>query len=67
MVSISYTTIALILTLVGVLFYGAFVFYGTWSNRHDSRRPTLPDQGLQPDSDPHGHSHSHAQEDEHDA
>ena len=61
MVSMSYTTIAVILTLVAVLFYGAFVLYGTWI---DGRRQALRSKGLHPETDDFGHVH--AQEDEHD-
>ncbi len=48
MVSMSYTTVAIILTLVAVLFYGAFVLYGTWI---DGRRQAVRDKGLHPTTD----------------
>ena len=64
MVSMSYTTIAIILTLVAVLFYGAFVLYGTWSMRHDSRSQAVRDKGLHPRTDDFGHGHAPEEEQE---
>ena len=64
MVSMSYTTIAIILTLVAVLFYGAFVLYGTWSSRIDGRRQALRNQGLHPESDDFGQVHAREEEEE---
>lgn len=61
MVSMSYTTVAIILTLVAILFYGAFVLYGTLV---DGRREALRNKGLHPTTDPDGHVH--AREEEHD-
>ncbi len=54
-VSMSYTTIAIILTLVAVLFYGAFVLYGTWI---DGRRQELREKGLHPTTDDNGQVHA---------
>ena len=61
MVSMSYTTIAIILTLVAVLFYGAFVLYGTWI---DGRRQALRDQGLHPRTGDNGQVHAREEEEE---
>ena len=58
--SMSYTTIAIILTAVAVLFYGVFVLYGTWI---DGRRQDLRDQGLHPMTDDNGQVHAREEED----
>ncbi len=57
----SYTTIAIILTLVAVLFYGAFVLYGTWI---DGRRQAVRDKGLHPTTDDSGQVHAREEENE---
>ncbi len=62
--SMSYTTIAIILTFVAVLFYGAFVLYGTWI---DGRRQALREKGLHPTTDRNGQVHAQEDEDEPDA
>jgi hypothetical protein len=59
MVSMSYTTVAIILTLVAVLFYGAFVLYGTWI---DGRRQAMRDRGLHPETDDSGQVHAREEE-----
>lgn len=59
MVSMSYTTVAIILTLVAVLFYGAFVLYGTWI---DGRRQAMRDKGLHPETDDFGQVHAREEE-----
>ncbi len=64
MVSMSYTTIAIILTLVAVLFYGASVLYGTWSSRSDGRRQALRNQGLHSGTDRFGQVHAREEEEE---
>jgi hypothetical protein len=61
MVSMSYTTVAIILTLVAVLFYGAFVLYGTWI---DGRRQKLREEGLHPTTDDNGAVHAREEEEE---
>jgi len=61
MVSMSYTTVAIILTLVAVLFYGAFVLYGTWI---DGRRQALRNKGLHPETDDFGQVHAREEEEE---
>lgn len=58
----SYTTVAIILTLVAVLFYTAFVLYGTWI---DGRRQAVRDRGLHPETDELGQVHAREEEDEH--
>ncbi len=59
MVSMSYTTIAIILTLVAVLFYGAFVLYGKWI---DGRRQALREKGLHPTTADTGQVHAREEE-----
>ena len=54
----SYTTIAIILTLVAVLFYGAFVLYGTWMGG----RQALRDEGMHPERDSSGPVHAREEE-----
>lgn len=61
MVHISYTTVAIILTAVAVLFYGAFVLYGTWI---DGRRQAMRDKGLHPTTDDTGEVHAREEEEE---
>lgn len=61
MVSMSYSTIAIILTLVAVLFYGAFVLYGTWI---DGRRQAMRDKGLHPATDDSGQVHAREEEED---
>jgi hypothetical protein len=63
MVKMSYTTLAIILTLVAVLFYGAFVLYGTWI---DGRRQALRDKGLHPETDDLGQVHAREEDEEND-
>ncbi len=43
----SYTTLAILLTGVAVLFYGAFVLYGTWSDKTDGPREEEQNDGNQ--------------------
>ncbi|MBE7159118.1 MAG: hypothetical protein INR62_11935 [Rhodospirillales bacterium] len=57
----SYTTVAIILTLVAVLFYGAFVLYGTWI---DGRRQAMREKGLHPTTDSSGHVHAREENDD---
>ena len=59
--SMSYTTVAIILTLVAVLFYGAFVLYGTWI---DGRRQAVRDKGLHPETDEFGKVHAREEEED---
>ena len=61
MVSMSYTTIAIILTLVAALFYGAFVLYGAWI---DGRRQAVRNKGLHPETDDLGQVHAREEEEE---
>ena len=61
MVSMSYSTIAIILTLVAALFYGAFVLYGTWI---DGRRQALREKGLHPTTDETGQVHAREEEED---
>jgi hypothetical protein len=63
MVKMSYTTIAIILTVVAVLFYGVFVLYGTWI---DGRRQALRDKGLHPETDDLGHVRAREEDEEND-
>lgn len=62
MVSMSYTTVAVILTAVAVLFYLVFVLYGTWI---DGRRQRLRDRSLHPETDAFGHVHAREESDDH--
>ena len=59
--SMSYTTIAIILTLVAALFYGAFLLYGTWI---DGRRQAVQNKGLHPETDNFGQVHAREEEEE---
>ena len=61
MVSMSYTTIAIILTLVAVLFYGAVVLYGTWI---DGPRQAVRNKGQHPETDEFGQVHAREEEEE---
>ena len=55
----SYTTVAIILTLVAGLFYGAIVLYGTLI---DGRRQAVRDKGLHPITDSAGQVHAREEE-----
>ena len=57
----SYTTLAIVLTAVAVLFYGAFASYGAWVDGH---RQSLREQGLHPTTEPDGHVHAREEEKE---
>ena len=60
--SISYSTVSVILTVVALLFYGIFVLYGTWI---DGRRQALREKGLHPTTDDNGQVHAREEEDDH--
>ena len=64
MVRISYATIAIILTAVAALFYGAFALYGTWSNSHRLAVRGGQDNGTDPETDELGQRHAHQEEKE---
>lgn len=51
----SYTTVAILLTVMAVVFYGAFVLYGTWI---DGRRQAMRNKGLHPETDETGQVHA---------
>lgn len=57
----SLTTLTILLTVSGALFYGAVVLYGTWI---DGRRQNIRKQGLHPVTHPDGTVHAREQEEE---
>ena len=62
MVSISFTTVAIILTLVAALCYLGFVLYGA---RIDGRRQAVREEGLHPETDSDGQVHAREEEEDH--
>lgn len=55
----SYTFVAVVLTVVAAVFYGAFVLYGAWI---DGRRQAVRENGQHPVTDDTGVVHAREQE-----
>ncbi len=55
----SFTTVAIILTVLAVVLYGAFVLYGAWI---DGRRQAVREKGLHPTTEPDGEVHAREEE-----